>query len=129
MAIKKGMDIAVEKVKAEIKSQSKPIETRDQIAQVAILSAHDDEMGGLIADIMDEVGRNGVISIEESKGMSYETEKVEGMEIDRGYLSPHFVTNPDRMITEIEDPYILITSEKISSASDLVPFLSAWTGT
>jgi chaperonin GroEL len=123
MAIRQGMDIAVQKVRAEILAQAKPVDTRDQIAQVAVLSAHDEEMGNLIADVMHKVGRDGVVSIEESRGLNYEVEQVEGMEIDRGYLSPHFVTNPDRMIAEIEDPYILITSEKISAAAELVPFL------
>jgi chaperonin GroEL len=99
------------------------VDTREQTAQVATISANDDEIGEIIADVMDHVGRDGVITVEESKGIESETEYVDGMNFDRGYISPYFVTNPERMETVIEDPYILITDKKISSVADLVPIL------
>jgi chaperonin GroEL len=102
---------------------STPVAGKTQIAQVASLSAHDDEMGGLIAEVMEKVGKDGVITVEESKGITFEQEFVEGMQIDRGYISPYFVTNQDRMETDLEDPFILITDKKISAVSDLLPAL------
>jgi chaperonin GroEL len=123
MAMKRGAERAVETVKEELKKMAKPVEGKAQIAQVASLSAHDTKMGEMIAEVMEKVGKDGVITVEESKGLSYEIEYVEGMQIDRGYISPYFITNPDRMETVTEDPYILITDKKISAVNDLLPTL------
>ena len=123
MALKRGIDKAVGAIVDELKKMSTSVETRDQIAQVAALSAHEDEIGDTIADAMEKVGKDGVITVEESKGLSDETEFVEGMQIDRGYISPYFITNPDRMETVIEEPYILMTDKKISAVSDMLPTL------
>ena len=123
MALKRGIEKAVETLRKSIGSMSIPIEGRNQIAQVASLSAHDDEMGNLIAEVMEKVGKDGVITVEESKGLSYEQEFVEGMQIDRGYISPYFITNQDRMESVIEDPHILITDKKISAVNDILPAL------
>jgi len=123
MALKRGVEKGVAALRARIKEMSIPVEGRDQVAQVASLSAHDEEMGNLIADVMEKVGKDGVITVEESKGISYEQEFVEGMQIDRGYISPYFVTNQERMEADIEDPYILITDKKVSAVSDILPAL------
>ena len=123
MALKRGVDKAVEAIVKELKSMSTSVESRDQIAQVASLSAHEEKIGNTIADAMEKVGKDGVITVEESKSLTDETEFVEGMQIDRGYISPYFITNPDRMETVIEEPYILITDKKISAVSDMVPML------
>ena len=123
MALKRGIEKAVETLRNSISSMSIPIEGRNQIAQVASLSAHDDEMGNLIAEVMEKVGKDGVITVEESKGLSYEQEFVEGMQIDRGYISPYFITNQDRMESVVEDPHILITDKKISAVNDILPAL------
>ena len=111
MAIKRGMEKAMATIRDSIKSQSTPVESSSQIANVAVLSSHDDEMGNLIAEVMEKVGKDGVITVDESKSLSYETDFVEGMQIDRGFLSPYFVTNPDRQEAVLDDPYILITSQ------------------
>jgi len=123
MAIKRGIDKGVAALRDHIGKMSEKVEGKAQISQVASLSAHDEEMGNLIAEVMEKVGKDGVITVEESKGIAYEQEFVEGMQIDRGYISPYFVTNQERMETEIEDPYILITDKKISAVSDLLPAL------
>ena len=123
MVLKRGIDRAVRAVTDEIGSAALPVSDRDQIGQVARLSAHDNEMGDLIADVMAQVGSHGVITVEESKGLDYDVDYVEGMQIDRGFVSPHFVTDPSKMTVEIENPYILLTSEKISAVSDLLPIL------
>jgi len=123
MALKRGMEIAIASVRESIASQSTPVNSKDQIKSVAVLSSHDDEMGSLIADVMDKIGKDGVITVDESKSLSYETEFVEGMQIDRGFLSPYFVTNPERQEIVLEDPYVLITAQKISAISDLLPVL------
>ena len=123
MAIKRGIEMAVAKLRDEIKKLSMPVAGKEQIAQVASLSAHDNEIGNLIAEVMEKVGKDGVITVEESKGLRYETEFVDGMEFDRGYISPYFVTNTERMEAGIDDPYILITDKKISAVSDLLPLL------
>ena len=123
MAIKRGIDKAVSAVVEELRGMSTSVESRDQIAQVAALSAHEDDIGQTIADAMEKVGKDGVITVEESKGLSDETEYVEGMQVDRGYISPYFITNADRMETVLEDPYIIITDKKISAVSDMVPLL------
>ena len=123
MALKRGMDIAMDTVRKSIAGQSTTVSTKEQIENVAVLSSHDDEMGSLISDVMDKVGKDGVITVDESKSLSYETEFVEGMNIDRGYLSPYFVTNSERQESVLDDTYVLITSEKISAVSDLLPVL------
>ncbi|MDP7578678.1 MAG: chaperonin GroEL [SAR202 cluster bacterium] len=123
MAIKRGIEKGVAALRDSIEKMSTPVEGKDQIAQVASLSAHDEEMGNLIAGVMEKVGKDGVITVEESKGLNYEQEFVEGMQIDRGYISPYFITNQDRMEAVVEDPYILITDKKISAMSDILPAL------
>jgi len=123
MAIKRGLEKAVEAVRESISGLSTPVEGRDQVAQVASLSAHDDEMGTLIADVMDKIGKDGVITVDESKGLAYEIDYVEGMQVDRGYISPYFVTNAERMEAVLEDAYILITDKKISAMADVLPVL------
>ncbi|MEE8472675.1 MAG: chaperonin GroEL [Dehalococcoidia bacterium] len=123
MALKRGIERGVEAVVADLGKKAKQVSGKEQIAQVATISASDPEIGNLIAEVMDKVGKDGVITVEESKGIKYETEFVEGMEFDRGYISPYFVTNAERMETEIEDPHILITDKKISAVSDILPAL------
>ena len=123
MALKRGIEKAVETLRDSIGKMSITVEGRTQIAQVASLSAHDDEMGNLIAEVKEKVGKDGVITVEESKGLSYEQEFVEGMQMDRGYISPYFITNQDRMESVIEDPHILITDKKISAVNDILPAL------
>lgn len=123
MAIKRGLDKCVAALVAELVKISNPVVGRDQMAQVAAISANDSEVGEMLADVLDKVGTAGVVTIEEGKGIESETEYVEGMNFDRGYISPYFVTNPDRMETIIENPYILVTDKKISSAQELVPLL------
>ncbi len=123
MAVKRGIEKAVVGIREEIRDMARPVSGREQIGQIAVLSAHDREMGELIADIMEKVGPQGIITVEESKGLGYETEFVEGMQVDRGYLSSYFVTNKERMIAEVENPHILVTAEKISAVSDLLPLL------
>ncbi len=123
LALKRGIEKATSAIIEELKKASTPVKDKGQIAQVATITAVDHEIGKLIAEVMDKVGKDGVITVEESKGITYETEYVEGMQFDRGYISPYFITNPDRMETVIEDPYILITDKKISAVSDLLPAL------
>ena len=123
MALKRGVDKAVDAVVEELKKMSQSVETGDRIAQVAALSAHEEEIGKTIADAMEKVGKDGVITVEESKSLNDETEYVEGMQIDRGYISPYFITNANRMETVIEDPHIIITDKKISAVSDILPAL------
>ena len=124
MALKRGIDKAVEAVIAEIKKLSKPTKGKKEISQVASISANNDKtIGDLIADAMEKVGKDGVITVEEAKGVETTLEVVEGMRFDRGYISPYFVTDPTRMETVIEDPYILLHEKKISSLKDLLPLL------
>ncbi len=123
LALKRGIEKATGAIIEELKSVSTPVKDKEQIAQVATITAKDREIGNLIAEVMDKVGKDGVITVEESKGITYETEYVEGMQFDRGYISPYFITNAERMEAEIEDPYILITDKKISAVSDLLPAL------
>ena len=123
MAIKKGIDAAVGAIRISIKEQSREVSGKEQIGQVASLSAHDEEMGGLIADVMEKVGKDGVITVEEGKSLGYETEFVEGMQIDRGYISPYFLTDSQRMEAALDDPYVLITDKKVSAVNDLLPAL------
>ncbi len=123
MAIKRGIEAAVKAVRDSVSAQAKEVSGKDQIAQVASLSAHDNEMGNLIAEVMEKVGKDGVITVEEGKSLGYETEYVEGMQIDRGYISPYFLTDSQRMEAAIDDPCILITDKKISAVSDVLPAL------
>ena len=123
MAIKRGIERAVAAVVEELRGMAQPVETRDRISQVASLSAHEEAIGETIAEAMEKVGKDGVITVEESKGLADEIEYVEGMQIDRGYLSPYFITNADRMEALIEDASLIITDKKISSVSDLLPAL------
>jgi chaperonin GroEL len=123
MLLKRGIEMATEAAVEHIKSIATPVQGRDDIAHIATISAADPEIGNLIADVMEKVGKDGVITVEESKGLKFEIEYVEGMEFDRGYISSYFVTNPERMTAEIEDPYILITDKKISSVQDILPAL------
>ncbi len=123
MAIKRGIERAVIAVRDSVSAQSKPVDGKDQIAQVASLSAHDNEMGELLAEVMEKVGKDGVITVEEGKSLAYETEYVEGMQIDRGYISPYFLTDSQRMEAGIDDPYILITDKKITAVNDVLPAL------
>jgi chaperonin GroEL len=124
MDLKRGIDRAVEVVTEELKKQSKPTQGKKDIAQVGTISANGDEtIGDIIAQAMDKVGKEGVITVEEAKGLETTLEVVEGMQFDRGYASPYFVTNPDRMEAVLEDAYILITERKVSAMADLVPIL------
>jgi chaperonin GroEL len=123
MALKRGLEKGMETVRKTIKDLSTKVEGRDQIANVAILSSHDDKMGNLIADVMQKVGKDGVITVDESKLLDYETEYVDGMQIDRGFISPYFVTSADRMESVLEDAYILITDKKVSAVADVLPIL------
>ncbi|MXZ24736.1 MAG: chaperonin GroEL [Caldilineaceae bacterium SB0665_bin_21] len=123
MLLKRGIEVGRDAIVQSISSMSTPVTDHEKISQVASISAADAQIGTLIADVMDKVGKDGVITVEESKGLEFETEYVEGMQLDRGYLSPYFVTNSERMEAELESPYVLIHDKKISSAQDLVPVL------
>src|SRR5499425_996779 len=124
MELKRGIDRAVETVVAELKKLSKPTKDKKEIAQVGTISANGDEtIGNIIADAMEKVGKEGVITVEEAKGLETTLEVVEGMQFDRGYVSPYFVTNRERMEVTLDDPYILISEKKISAMADLVPLL------
>ncbi len=123
MLLKKGIDKAVEAVVAKLKDMSITIETKEDIAHVAAIAANESEIGEIIADAMDKVGKDGVITVEESKGTETTVNVVEGMEFDKGYISPYFVTNSETMEADLEEPYILIYEKKISAVADLVPVL------
>jgi len=123
MALKRGIEKATTAVVDELKRVSIEVKGKEQIAQVGTITAKDTEIGNLIAEVMEKVGKDGVITVEESKGIKYETEYVEGMQFDRGYISPYFITNAERMETVIDDPYILLTDKKISAIADLLPAL------
>jgi chaperonin GroEL len=123
MLIRIGIEKAVEAVVAEIKKQSRPIDSREEIAAIATISAADPEVGEIIAEVMDKVGKDGVVTVEEGQSLGLEKEYTEGMQFDRGYLSAYFVTNPDRMEAVLDNPKILITDKKISAVADLLPAL------
>jgi chaperonin GroEL len=123
MQMKLGIDKAADAVAQAVKAAAQPVKGRDEIAQVATVSAADPEIGSLIADVMDKVGKDGVITVEESRTMQFETEFVEGMQFDRGYTSAYFVTDTNRMEAILEDPAILITDKKISAIADMLPTL------
>ncbi|MEQ9048705.1 MAG: chaperonin GroEL, partial [Marinoscillum sp.] len=126
MDLKRGIDKAVAKVIENLRAQSKDISTSEEISQVASVSANNDaEIGKMIADAMEKVGKDGVITVEEAKGTETEVKTVEGMQFDRGYLSPYFVTNTEKMEAELENPYILIYDKKVSSMKELLPILEA----
>src|SRR5690349_570980 len=128
MLLKQGIDKAAEAVVVRLKEMATPVKGKAEIAQVASISAADAAIGELIAEVMDKVGKDGVITVEESKGLEFETEYTEGMQIDRGYLSPYFATNPERMDAELDDPFILITDKKISAIADILPTLEKVAG-
>lgn len=123
MILRKGIEKAVATAVEEIKKIAKPIEGKDSIAQVASISANDEEVGKLIAEAMEKVGKDGVITVEESKGFTTELEVVEGMQFDRGYISPYMITDADKMEAVLEEPFILITSKKISNIQEILPLL------
>ncbi len=123
MLLKRGIQEAAKTVAEAIGKQSIDVTTKEEIAAVAAISAQDREIGELIAEVMDKVGKDGVITVEESKGLEFETEYVEGMQFDRGYISPYFVTDPENMEAVVEEPYVLIHDKKISAATDIVPIL------
>src|SRR4051812_26989429 len=123
MLLKRGIDLATDAIIADIQNRATPVKGRDEVSQVAAISAADPEIGSLIGEVMEKVGKDGVVTVEESKGLDFETEYTEGMQIDRGYLSPYFVTNPERMEAEMDDPFILITDKKISAIADVLPTL------
>ncbi len=124
ISVKRGMDKAGEAIIEELKAIAKPVNDKKEIAQVATISANSDEkIGELIAEAMDKVGKDGVITVEEAKGINDELEVVEGMQFDRGYVSPYFVTNSEKMTVEMDNPYILLTDKKITSLKDLLPIL------
>jgi len=124
MALKRGIEKATEKVIERLRAIATPVTEREQMAQVAAISANNDEaVGELIGEVMEKVGKDGVITVEESKGIRTEVEYVEGMQFDRGYISPYFVTNSEKMEAELEEPFILITDKKISAVADILPLL------
>jgi len=123
MALKRGIEKGVDAVVEKLKKMAIPVAGKEQVAQVAAISAVDQKIGNLIADVMEKVGKDGVITVEEGKGLEFETEYVEGMKFDRGYISPYFITNAEQMRCELEDPYILITDKKISALNDILPAL------
>ncbi|GHO54124.1 chaperonin GroEL [Ktedonobacter robiniae] len=123
MQLKYGIDKGTEAIVAYLRQLAIPVEGKKEIAQIASISAADEQIGELIADVMDKVGKDGVITVEESRGINFETEYVEGMQFDKGYISPYFVTNTEKMETSLENPYILITDKKISAVQDILPVI------
>src|SRR5213592_2541902 len=127
MQLKHGIDKGTEAIVAYIRNMATPVESKKEIAQIASISAADETIGDLIAEVMDKVGKDGVITVEESRGINFETEYVEGMQIDKGYISAYFVTNAEKMEASIDEPYILITDKKISAVQDILPVLEKMT--
>src|SRR5271156_3153412 len=126
MDLKRGIDLAVETVVEELRKNSKKVTSNDEIAQVGTISANgDQEIGRFLAEAMKKVGNEGVITVEEAKSLETELDAVEGMQFDRGYISPYFITNADKMRVEMEDPYILINEKKLSALNELLPLLEA----
>jgi len=123
MQLKQGIDKGTEAIVEHIRKSAVPVDTKKEIAQIAAISAADDQIGELIAEVMDRVGKDGVITVEESRGINFEVEYVEGMQIDKGYLSSYFVTNTEKMEASLENPYILITDKKISAVQDILPII------
>jgi chaperonin GroEL len=123
MLLKRGLDRAVINVVDSIKSMAIPVKGKEDIAHIASISAADPEIGELIAEVMDRVGKDGVITVEESRGLRFETEYVDGMEFDRGYISPYFINQPDRQAAEFDESYVLLTDKKVSAISDILPVL------
>ena len=123
MSLKRGLDRGSKVIVEELRSQARPVQAKHEIASVASISADDPEVGQMIADVMEKVGKDGVITVEEGKGIRMETEFTDGMQIDRGFVSPYFVSSPERMEAAIDDPYILITDKKISAIQDIVPLM------
>ena len=123
MMLKRGIERAAKEVADALTDMAIDVTTKEEIASVAAISAQDTDIGELIAEVMDKVGKDGVITVEESKGLEFETEYVEGMQFDRGYISPYFVTDPENMEAVVEEPYVLIHDKKISAATDIVPLL------
>ncbi len=123
MALKRGIEAGMAEAIRDLRAQARPVLTKEQIAHVAGISANEKEIGDLIADVMEKVGKDGVITVEESRGLKFETEFVDGLQLDRGYVSPYFVTNTDRMEAVIESPYIIITDKKISAVQEILPLL------
>jgi len=126
MDLKRGIDLAVTRVVEDLKAHSKTVTTNDEIAQVGVISANgDEEIGRRLAEAMERVGKEGVITVEEARGLEFELDVVEGMQFDRGYLSPYFITDAERLIAELDDPYILIHEKKLSNLAALLPVLEA----
>ena len=123
MALKRGLDGGLRAVVDELRGMASPVEQKNEIAAVATISGDNEEIGEIIADVMEKVGKDGVITVEEGQGIRMETEFTDGMQLDRGYVSPYFVSNPERMEAAIDDPYILITDRKISAVQDVVPLM------
>lgn len=123
LSLKKGIELATQKAVSYLKEVSKPMEGRDDIAKVATIAAEDEELGNMIADVMDQVGKDGVVTIEESKTFGLQKEMVKGLQLDKGYVSPYMITDTEHMKAELEDPYILVTDKKVSALKELVPVL------
>src|SRR5687767_5118439 len=125
MLIKRGIEQATDAAVAEIKQIAVPVKGREDLERIAAISANDPDIGVLFAEAMEKVGKDGVITVEESKTLKLEVEYTEGMQFDRGYISPYFITNPERMVAEVDEPHILITEKKISAVSDILPLLES----
>ncbi len=123
LSLKRGIELATQKAVSYLKDVSKPMQGRDDIAKVATIAAEDEELGNMIADVMNQVGKDGVVTIEESKTFGLQKEMVKGLQIDKGYVSPYMITDTDHMKAELEDPYILVTDKKVSALKELVPVL------
>ena len=123
MSLKRGLDKGSRVVVEALRQSARPVESKEEVAAVASIAADNPETGQIIGDVMEKVGKDGVITVEESKGLRMEVEYVDGLQWDRGYISPYFVSNPDRMEAALEDPYILVTDYKISAVNDILPVL------